>query len=147
MPSLLTCWRNWFLLNSKTSILLSQGSVNQSLIYVLKVAGAFGSVALQQSVQRAFLKRNKMGEISESDNTRLTLQTAESLKQALLGLGTTFIKGLCSYLPSSTFQFCTDFSPAFSFFFLVLFLGFDCLMLSWEGIAPSLVGVRCSFRH
>ena len=94
MPSLLTCWRNWFLLNSKTSILLSQGSVNQSLIYVLKVAGAFGSVALQQSVQRAFLKRNKMGEISESDNTRLTLQTAESLKQALLGLGTTFIKGL-----------------------------------------------------
>ena len=94
MPSLLTCWRNWFFLNFKASILLSQGSVNQSLIYVLKVAGAFGSVALQQSVQRAFLKRNKMGEISESDNTRLTLQTAESLKQALLGLGTTFIKGL-----------------------------------------------------
>jgi hypothetical protein len=119
---------------------LSQGSVNQSLIYGLKVAGAFWSVALQQSVQRAFLKRNKMGEISESDNTQLTLQTAESLKQALLGLGTTFIKGLCSHLPSLTFQFCTVIFLQLLVFLLVLFLGFDCLMLSWEGIAPSLVG-------
>lgn len=65
-----------------------------------------------------------MGEISESDNTRFTLQMAESLKQALLGLGSTFIKGLSSHLPLFNILILhCDFSPACSFFTC-----FNCLM-------------------
>lgn len=44
----------------------------------------------------ATLKRNELGEVSEEDELEVTLKTAASLKQALLGLGTTFIKGLSS---------------------------------------------------
>lgn len=48
----------------------------------------------------ATLKKNKVGEISEKDKLEVTLRTAASLKQALLGLGTTFIKGvICLYSP------------------------------------------------
>ncbi|XP_024358168.1 uncharacterized protein [Physcomitrium patens] len=62
------------------------------LLRFLEVGAAFGSVALERNMRMAALKRNKMGEISEADKLKVTLQTAESLKKTLLGLGTTFIK-------------------------------------------------------
>jgi hypothetical protein len=62
-----------------------------------KVGVAFSSVALERSLRMATLKKNKLGEISEEDDLQVTLKTAASLKQALLGLGTTFIKGFLLY--------------------------------------------------
>lgn len=63
------------------------------LLYrLLEVGVAFGSVALERGVRMSTLKKNKLGGISEKDNTEVTLKTAVSLKQALLGLGSTFIK-------------------------------------------------------
>jgi len=61
-----------------------------------KVGVAFGSVAIERSLRMATLKKNKLGQISEEDELEVTLKTAASLKQALLGLGTTFIKGFLS---------------------------------------------------
>lgn len=83
-----------------------------------KVGVAFGSVALERSLRMATLKKNKLGEISEEDELEVTLQTAASLKQALLGLGTTFIKGLFWY----NLLFSDDRSFAFD-------------LLPWLGIA------------
>lgn len=71
-----------------------------------KVGVAFGSVALERGVRMSTLKKNKLGGISEKDNTEVTLKTAVSLKQALLGLGSTFIKG--SLLIVSTLLFLTN---------------------------------------
>ncbi|KAG0583481.1 hypothetical protein KC19_3G139700 [Ceratodon purpureus] len=59
---------------------------------LLEVGIAFASVALERSVRMATLKKNKLGEILEEDELEVNLRTAASLKQALLGLGTTFIK-------------------------------------------------------
>lgn len=59
---------------------------------LLEVGAAFGSVALERSVRMATLKKNKVGKTSEEDELEVTIRTAASLKQALLGLGTTFIK-------------------------------------------------------
>jgi hypothetical protein len=51
----------------------------------------------------ATLKKNKVGKTSEEDELEVTIRTAASLKQALLGLGTTFIKGIL-YLRSPLFR-------------------------------------------
>jgi predicted unusual protein kinase regulating ubiquinone biosynthesis (AarF/ABC1/UbiB family) len=67
----------------------------------VKVFAAFGSVALQSRVRQAALLWKNGGNISEEEKTQLTMQTAEALKQALLGLGTTFIKGVYDILSFS----------------------------------------------
>jgi len=61
-----------------------------------KVGVAFGLVAMERSLRMATLKKNKCGETSEEDELEITLKTTTSLKQALLGLSTTFIKGFLS---------------------------------------------------
>lgn len=66
----------------------------------------------------ATLKKNDLGEISEEAELEVTVQTAASLKQALLGLGTTFIKGF--FL--NTFLFSVERSFAFGLFILLSIL-------------------------
>lgn len=90
-----------------------------------KVAAAFGSVALQSTLQKAALKRRKNGQLSEEETILVTLRTAESLKKALLGLGTTFIKGLSPDLLSILSRFKCKHPCLSMLFFGVTFVFFS----------------------
>jgi aarF domain-containing kinase len=59
---------------------------------LLEVFAAFGSVALQSRARKAALLCKNGRNISEEENSQLTMHTAEALKQTFLRLGITFIK-------------------------------------------------------
>jgi hypothetical protein len=64
----------------------------------IKVFAAFGSVALQSRARKAALLCKNGRNISEEENSQLTMHTAEALKQTFLRLGITFIKGVYDIL-------------------------------------------------
>jgi hypothetical protein len=73
----------------------------------IKVFAAFGSVALQPRAQKVALLCKNGHNISEEENTQLTIHTAEALKQTFLGLGITFIKAVYDILSYSDLCFKT----------------------------------------
>lgn len=71
--------------------------VARSLItcgFLVKVSAAFSGVAFQLLLDKARTRRDQSSSwTGESDGGQSTLKNAEALKQTLLRLGPTFIKG------------------------------------------------------
>lgn len=64
----------------------------------MQVAAAFSSVAVQVLIDGQKVSRDKFGSKDEEEHLRYTLKSAAALKNMLVGLGPTFIKGETSQL-------------------------------------------------